>query len=131
MQIIADKHGIIGPSINVRGKTMGTYEGSQDRKWNRSHGGETQPASSGEESRAEAGSTGAGRWEAVLPNPKLKLMDHLREVMRVKHYAIRTEQCCCDWIRRDGVFMQVPSLGLPFTNLANRRPAYLPRPWDG
>jgi len=35
-----------------------------------------------------------------VPNPKLKLMDQVREVMRLKHYAIRTEKCYCDWIRR-------------------------------
>ena len=39
-------------------------------------------------------------WELVIPNPKLKLMDQMREVLRVKHYAIRTEQAYCDWIRR-------------------------------
>ena len=38
--------------------------------------------------------------ELVIPNPKLKLMDQVREVLRVKHYAIRTESCYCDWIRR-------------------------------
>src|SRR5690348_1632167 len=38
--------------------------------------------------------------ELVIPNPKLKLMDQVREVMRVRHYAIRTEQSYCDWIRR-------------------------------
>jgi site-specific recombinase XerD len=27
-------------------------------------------------------------------------MDQVREVLRVKHYAIRTEQAYCDWIRR-------------------------------
>jgi hypothetical protein len=42
----------------------------------------------------------AKSWELVVPNPKLKLMDQVREVMRVKHYAIRTEQAYCDWIRR-------------------------------
>src|SRR5512140_2952046 len=30
-------------------------------------------------------------FEAVVPNPKLKLLDQVREVMRLKHYAIRTE----------------------------------------
>jgi len=29
-------------------------------------------------------------WELVIPNPKLKLIDQVREVLRVKHYAIRT-----------------------------------------
>src|SRR5437762_6125288 len=45
----------------------------------------------------------AGRavdFEAVIPNPKLKLMDQVREVLRLKHYSIRTERCYCDWIRR-------------------------------
>ena len=36
----------------------------------------------------------------VIPNPKLKLMDQVREVLRIKHYAIRTEQAYCDWIKR-------------------------------
>src|SRR5215469_4912856 len=38
--------------------------------------------------------------ELIVPNPKLKLMDQVREVMRLRHYSIRTEQCYCDWIRR-------------------------------
>ena len=29
--------------------------------------------------------------DLVIPNPKLKLMDQVREVLRVKHYWIRTE----------------------------------------
>jgi hypothetical protein len=36
----------------------------------------------------------------IIPNPKLKLFDQVREVMRLRHYAIRTEECYCDWIRR-------------------------------
>lgn len=27
----------------------------------------------------------------VIPNPQLKLMDQVREVMRLKHYLMRTE----------------------------------------
>jgi site-specific recombinase XerD len=42
---------------------------------------------------------GAG-FEAVIPNPKLKLLDQVREVMRLRHYSIRTERCYCDWIKR-------------------------------
>ena len=38
--------------------------------------------------------------ELVIPNPKLKLLDQVREVLRIKHYAIRTEQAYCEWIRR-------------------------------
>lgn len=43
---------------------------------------------------------GAGRAELIIPNPKLKLLDQVREVMRLKHYSLRTERCYCDWARR-------------------------------
>jgi hypothetical protein len=39
-------------------------------------------------------------FEAVVPNPKLKLLDQVREVMRLRHYSLRTERSYCDWIRR-------------------------------
>ena len=32
------------------------------------------------------------------PNPKSKLMDQVRQVLRYHHYAYRTEQTYCDWI---------------------------------
>jgi integrase len=38
--------------------------------------------------------------ERFIPNPKLKFMEQCREVMRFKHYSIRTERCYCDWLRR-------------------------------
>ena len=34
------------------------------------------------------------------PNPSLRLMDQVREVLRYHHYAYRTEQTYCQWIRR-------------------------------
>ena len=34
------------------------------------------------------------------PNPKSKLMDQVREVLRYHHYAYRTEQAYTQWIRR-------------------------------
>ncbi|MCU7934402.1 MAG: phage integrase N-terminal SAM-like domain-containing protein [Candidatus Thiodiazotropha sp. (ex Dulcina madagascariensis)] len=34
------------------------------------------------------------------PNPSLKLMDQVREVLRYYHYAYRTEQSYCQWILR-------------------------------
>ena len=34
------------------------------------------------------------------PDPDLKLMDQVREVLRYHHYAYRTEQTYCDWIKR-------------------------------
>lgn len=33
------------------------------------------------------------------PNPELKLMDQVRETLRYYHYAYRTEQTYCDWIK--------------------------------
>src|SRR6266436_8289577 len=36
----------------------------------------------------------------IIPNPKLKLLDQVREVMRLRHYSIHTERSYCDWIRR-------------------------------
>jgi len=33
------------------------------------------------------------------PDPKLKLMDQILQVMRYHHYAYRTEQTYCQWIR--------------------------------
>ena len=32
------------------------------------------------------------------PNPKLKLMDQVREVLKYYHYAYSTEQSYCKWI---------------------------------
>jgi integron integrase len=34
------------------------------------------------------------------PNPELKLMDQVREVLRYHHYAYRTEQTYCEWMKR-------------------------------
>ena len=47
--------------------------------------------------KAQVGRVG---FEAVVPNPKLKLLDQVREIMRLRHYSIRTEQSYSDWIRR-------------------------------
>lgn len=38
--------------------------------------------------------------ELLIPNPKLRLREQLREVMRFGHYSPRTEQAYWDWIRR-------------------------------
>jgi hypothetical protein len=50
--------------------------------------------------RFSATSSKSKGWELVIPNPKLKLVDQVREVVRVKHSAIRTKQAYCEWIRR-------------------------------
>ena len=43
----------------------------------------------------------SGQKRAVLvPNPKAKLFDQLREVMRFHHYSYRTEKTYAQWIRR-------------------------------
>jgi hypothetical protein len=34
------------------------------------------------------------------PSQPPKLLDQVRAVMRVRHYALRTERTYCDWIRR-------------------------------
>ena len=36
----------------------------------------------------------AEKWPATgfIPNPKSKLLDQVRQVIRLKHYSIRTEQ---------------------------------------
>jgi integron integrase len=38
--------------------------------------------------------------EGFIPNPKLKLLDQVSEVMRFKHYSMRTETSYRDWIKR-------------------------------
>src|SRR5258708_25649778 len=42
-------------------------------------------------------------FETVVPNPKLKLMDQVREVLRLRHYSIRTERCYCRSRRAEGL----------------------------
>ena len=36
----------------------------------------------------------------IVPNPKARLLDQVREVIRVKHYSIRTEEAYVQWIKR-------------------------------
>ncbi len=45
----------------------------------------------------------------MVPNPKLKVLDQVREVMRLRHYSIRTEQSYGDWIRGFVRFHRMPS----------------------
>ena len=49
------------------------------------------------------------RYESVIPNPNLRLLDQIREVMRLKHYSIRTERTYCDWVRRHVQFHEMKS----------------------
>jgi site-specific recombinase XerD len=50
--------------------------------------------------KALAAQVGRVGFEAVVPNPKLKPLEQVREIMRLRHYSIRTEQSYSDWIRR-------------------------------
>ena len=61
--------------------------------------------------------------ELIVPNPKLKLLDQVREVMRLRHYSIRTEQCYCDWIRRYIKFHGTRGRG-GFSGIMWMRPRY-------
>ena len=38
--------------------------------------------------------------EGFIPNPKLKLLEQVSEVMRFKHYSLRTERTYREWIKR-------------------------------
>src|SRR2546426_11218827 len=39
-----------------------------------------------------------------VPNPKARLFDQVREVLRFHHYALRTEEAYLQWIKRYLVF---------------------------
>jgi hypothetical protein len=47
--------------------------------------------------------------EGFIPNPKLKLLEQVSEVMRFKHYSIRTERTYPDRIRRYVKFHRMAS----------------------
>lgn len=42
--------------------------------------------------------------EWLVPNPKLRLREQVREVMRFKHYSVRTEEAYWGWMRQFLVF---------------------------
>jgi len=37
--------------------------------------------------------------EVTMP-PEKRLLDQVRDLLRVKHYSLRTEQAYVDWIKR-------------------------------
>jgi hypothetical protein len=47
----------------------------------------------------------AGNLEGQSP----KLLDQMRAVLRLHHYAIRTERAYCDWVRRFVKFHRMTS----------------------
>ena len=76
----------------------------------KTEGVEGRSGDAGPRGASPGGRSRSGRWrgkaggssprEGVIPNPKAKLLDQLREVMRVKHYSLRTERSYRDWVRR-------------------------------
>jgi len=44
--------------------------------------------------------------ERIIPNPKARLFDQVREVMRLKHYSLRTERTYLEWMKRFIFFHQ-------------------------
>jgi hypothetical protein len=47
--------------------------------------------------------------ESSTPGQSERLLDQVRNVMRSRHYAIRTEEAYCDWIRRFVKFHRMQS----------------------
>ena len=47
----------------------------------------------------------------LVPNPKGKLFDQVREVFRFHHYSLRTERSYCQWIRRYLAFQRATDRG--------------------
>ncbi len=37
---------------------------------------------------------------AAVPGKENKLLEQTRDVLRLKHYSLRTERAYCDWIER-------------------------------
>jgi hypothetical protein len=40
------------------------------------------------------------RYEGFVPDPKLRLREQLRQVMRFKQFSLRTEAAYWNWIRQ-------------------------------
>jgi len=38
--------------------------------------------------------------DLLVPNPKLRLREQVHEVMRFRHYSVRTEEAYWGWIRQ-------------------------------
>ena len=67
--------------------------------------------------------------ERIIPNPKTRLFDEVREVMRLKHYSLRTELAYLECMKRFIFFhqkrhpreMRAPEIKAFLTELAVRR----------
>jgi Phage integrase, N-terminal SAM-like domain len=49
--------------------------------------------------RIDGSATEEKQFSQPLPQPR-KLLDHVRDVLRVNHYSVRTEEAYVGWIRR-------------------------------
>lgn len=49
----------------------------------------------------------------LVPNPKARLLDQIREVMRFHHYSYRTEKTYSQWVRRYLAFHRRPERSGP------------------
>jgi hypothetical protein len=47
---------------------------------------------------------------AISSGKPKKLLEQMRDVLRVKHYSLRTERSYCDWVKR---FIRFHNLRLP------------------
>ncbi|HEU5122653.1 MAG TPA: hypothetical protein VFW05_01175 [Verrucomicrobiae bacterium] len=52
--------------------------------------------------------------ERFIPNPKLKLKEQMREVMRFNHLSARTKQTPWDWTMRPRAELAAEAAALPF-----------------
>jgi len=48
---------------------------------------------------------------ATLPHKPKKLLDEMRDVLRLKHYSLRTERSYCDWTQRFILFHAKRNIG--------------------
>lgn len=69
--------------------------------------------------------------ERVLPNPKLKLLDQCREVIRLQGLAYRTEQAYVDWVRRYVLFCRQPAAGVGDGQIPSSKHPSKPEASDG
>jgi integron integrase len=80
---------------------------------------------SGKDVRGGQSQSGGAPRSLIVPNPKLKLLDQVREVMRLKHYSIRTERSYGDWIRRYILFHRMKSREELFAEPENKIELFL------
>ncbi len=66
----------------------------------------------------------------LVPNPRAKLRDQVREVMRFHHYSYRTEKTYWQWVRRYLVFHRRPTPG-PSEEGNGKAVGVIRRRWEG